>query len=231
MDPRCGVDLETGFDERVAARDLAAYRRDGLPPDQRRLLGSLIADGVGERTVLDVGGGIGAIHHELLRAGADSVTDVDGSAAYLEAARAEAGRQGHLDRIRYVHGNVVDIADTIEPADIVILARVLCCYPDMVGLVRASARRSRRSYGVIYPRSTWWMRAAATAYDALRRWTGPGAGPGHVHREQDVDAAIRREGFSPVALSSTWFWRIALYRRVAGDPSVQLGRSRSAGPT
>jgi hypothetical protein len=52
MDPCCAVDLESGFDERVAARDLSAYRRNGLPPDQRRLLGALVADGVGERTVL-----------------------------------------------------------------------------------------------------------------------------------------------------------------------------------
>lgn len=222
MDPCCATDLETGFDAQVAARDLAAYRKDGLPADQRRLLAALVADGVEDRTVVDIGGGIGAIHHDLLRAGARSVTDVDGSTAYLGAAQQEARRQGHLDRIRYRHGDFVQLADEIGPADIVTLVRVLCCYRDMPALVRASARRARRSYGLIYPRSTWWMRGAARAYDALRPATGPISGPGYVHAEKEVDAAVRREGFAPLVTDSTWYWRVALYRRVAATPGTVM---------
>lgn len=168
------------------------------------------------------------------RGGARSVTDVDGSTAYLHVARDEARRQGHLDRISYRHGDFVELADAIEPADIVILLRVLCCYPDMPALVRASAARARRSYGVVYPRSTWWMRAAAIAFDAFRPVTGPISGPGFVHPERDVDAAVRKEGFIPIVNDSTWYWRVVLYRRVepglASSPA-QAGRSRSAGPT
>lgn len=215
----CTPELERGFDERVAARDLAAYRRDGLPGDQRRLLAALAADGVQDQTVLDIGGGIGAIHHDLLRIGARSVTDVDGSTAYLDAAREEARRQGDIDRIDYRHGDFVRLAEGIESADVVILLRVLCCYPDMPALVRTSARRARRSYGVIYPRSTWWMRAAAAAYDALRAVTSSAAGPGYVHPERAVDAAIRSEGFTAVVDDSTWFWRVMVYRRTEGRPA------------
>jgi 2-polyprenyl-3-methyl-5-hydroxy-6-metoxy-1,4-benzoquinol methylase len=215
VDPCCTPELERGFDERVAARDLAAYRRDGLPADQRRLLAGLVADDLGGKTVLDIGGGIGAIHHELLRAGARSVTDVDGSTAYLNAAQQEARRQGDVDQIDYRHGDFVQLADAVEPADIVILLRVLCCYPDMPALVHASAQRARRSYGVIYPRSTWWMRAAAAAFAAVRPVEGSTSGPGYVHGESDVDTAVRKEGFTPLLSDATWFWRVALYRRVA----------------
>jgi len=213
--PCCSTDLERGFDEGVAARDLAAYRRDGLPPDQRRLLAALVADGLKDQTVLDIGGGIGAIHHNLLRAGARSVTDVDGSAAYVAVAQEEARRQGDIDRIDYRHGDFVQLADGIEPADVVVLLRVLCCYPDMPALVQASARRARRSYGVIYPRSTWWMRAAAAAFDAVRPVAGSVSGPGYVHMESEVDMAVRKEGFTLLLSETTWFWRVALYRRIA----------------
>jgi SAM-dependent methyltransferase len=214
-DSCCATDLESGFDRRVAARDLAAYRRDGLPADQRRLLAALAGDGLADQTVLDIGGGIGAIHHDLLRAGARSVLDVDGSTAYLSAAQDEARRQGDVARIEYRHGDFVQLADGIEPADVVVLLRVLCCYPDMPALVQASARRARRSYGVIYPRSTWWMRAAAAAFDAVRPVAGSTSGPGYVHAERDVDRAIRGEGFESVVSDATFFWRIGLYRRVA----------------
>ncbi len=171
--------------------------------------------GLGGQTVLDIGGGIGAIHHDLLRAGARSVTDVDGSTAYLTAAMEEARRQGDVDRIDYRHGDFVQLADGIEPADVVILLRVLCCYPDMPALVQASAQRARRSYGVIYPRSTWWMRATAAVFDAIRPVEGSTSGPGYVHAESDVDAAVRKEGFTPFLTDATFFWRVALYRRVA----------------
>lgn len=218
MDPCCATslatDLESGFGARDVADDLAAYRRNGLGADQRKLLGALVADGVDGKAVLDIGGGIGAIHHDLILAGARSITDVDGSSAYIAAAQAEAARQGISDRIAYQHGDFVELAEGIERADVVILLRVLCCYPDMPALVRASARRARQSYGVIYPRSTWWMRAAGVVYGVLRSRTGLLLGPGYVHAERDVDAAIREEGFALVANDETWLWRIALYRRV-----------------
>src|SRR5687767_8205198 len=220
MDPCCTPELERGFDERVAARDLATYRRQGLPPDQRRLLAGLVTEGLGGQTVLDIGGGIGAIHHDLLRAGARSVMDVDGSTAYLDAAQAEARRLGDVARIDYRHGDFVQLADGIEPADVVLLLRVLCCYPDMPALVQASARRARRSYGVIYPRSTWWMRAAATVFDAIRPVEGSTSGPGYVHAESDVDAAVRNEGFAPILTDATRFWRVALYRRTVPQSSL-----------
>lgn len=213
----CVTELESDFGACDVADDLAAYRRGGLGADQRKLLPALVADGVNGKTVLDIGGGIGAIRHYLILAGARSITDVDGSSAYIAAAQAEAARQGISDRIAYQHGDFVELGDGIEPADVVILLRVLCCYPDMPALVRASARRARRSYGVIYPRSTWWMRAAATVYGVLRSRTGLLSGPGYVYAERDVDMAVRSEGFTPIVNDSTWFWRIALYRRVEAD--------------
>jgi SAM-dependent methyltransferase len=226
MDDRCcTTDLESGVGVRDIDDDLAAYHRHGLGVDQRKLLTALLADGVAGKTVLDIGGGIGAIHHELILAGARSITDVDGSSAYIAAAQAEAARRGIRDRIAYQHGDFVELADGIEPADVVILLRVLCCYPNMPALVGASARRARYSYGVIYPRSTWWMRVAATAFDAFRSPDGPLSGPGYVHAESAVDAAVRSAGFAPAVIDATWLWRIALYRRVDA-PSANVRVSR-----
>lgn len=207
----CDVDLDGTFDARIAANDLAAYRRDGLEPSTRLLRDLLVARGVEGLTLLDIGGGIGAIHHDLLRSGMRSVTDVDGSSAYIACARQEAERQGHADRITYHHGDLVRIADEIGPADVVTLVAVLCCYPDMASLVQLSAARARRFYGLVYPRSTWWMRAAAALHGALR--PGTDSGPGHVHDEREVDAAVRDAGLVQRSVASTWYWRVTLYER------------------
>ena len=54
------------------------------------MIDALKTEGVEDATLLDIGGGIGAIQHELLAAGAAHATSVDASAAYLEAAQRRA---------------------------------------------------------------------------------------------------------------------------------------------
>jgi ubiquinone/menaquinone biosynthesis C-methylase UbiE len=74
------------YNERLAASDLKRYREKGPRPWTRTLIESLKAEGVEGATLLDIGGGIGVIPHELLAAGASSATCVDASAAYLATA-------------------------------------------------------------------------------------------------------------------------------------------------
>jgi magnesium-protoporphyrin O-methyltransferase len=150
--------IQTLFSERVARHDLKRYRRKGPLQTTRILLDALRAEGVADASLLDIGGGVGAITHELLSAGAAKATVVDASPAYLQAAQAEAERQGHRDRITYRFGDFVALAPEMAPVDVVTLDRVICCSDDMQALVSASAEKAGRLYGVVYPRDTWWDR-------------------------------------------------------------------------
>jgi magnesium-protoporphyrin O-methyltransferase len=212
VDRCCSPELERGFDERVADRDLAAYRRDGLPVDQRRLLAALVTDGLGDQTVLDIGGGIGAIHHDLLRAGARSVIDVDGSTAYLHAAREEARRQGDIARIDYRHGDFVQLADGIEAADIVILLRVLCCYPDMPALVEASAGRAKALWGAVFPRERLAVRLGVHVVNFIQRLRRK-AFRVYVHPTAGVEDVLRGLGFTPLHHRNTVLWQVVVWGR------------------
>ncbi|UCC73007.1 MAG: methyltransferase domain-containing protein [Gemmatimonadota bacterium] len=78
-------------------------------------------------TLLDIGGGVGVIQHELLDAGARGATGVEAVPRYLAAARGEAERRGHAERVDLVLGDFVELAGAIEPADMVTLDRVICC--------------------------------------------------------------------------------------------------------
>ena len=55
------------FTDRVARRNVDTYRRKGLDKHARRLVDAVCRNGIEGRTVLEVGGGIGAIQLELLR--------------------------------------------------------------------------------------------------------------------------------------------------------------------
>src|SRR3972149_2862417 len=115
--------IERMFDRRAAERELRQYRAAGPGGTTRLLIDALKAEGVAGLTLLDIGGGVGAIQHELLRAGVRSPTSVDASSAYLDAARAEVARRGDADRVVCHHGDFVDVAPRIEPQDIATPAR------------------------------------------------------------------------------------------------------------
>jgi 2-polyprenyl-3-methyl-5-hydroxy-6-metoxy-1,4-benzoquinol methylase len=79
--------IERLFDRRGAIQELHTYLRRGPARTTRVLLDALRAEGVEGATLLDIGGGVGAIQLEMLVAGVRSATDVDASGAYLEIAR------------------------------------------------------------------------------------------------------------------------------------------------
>lgn len=208
--PCAGIERE--FDERTAARDLKRFRRKGPLDSTQMLLDALRREGAEGMTLLDIGGGVGAIHHELLDSGASSATHVDASTAYLAAAREEARRREHEDRVRFLHGDFVDLAPEIPPADIVTLDRVLCCYPDMQRLVGLSAARARRLYGLVYPRDGWWLRPVfplSNLYFRLLRC------PFRLydHAPEEVDALVRKHGLERRFRNTTPLWQVVVYAR------------------
>jgi len=212
--PDCQCDrLEHTFNDRVARDDLRDYLRDGADRSTAILIDRLGADGVSGRTLLDVGGGIGAVQLELLGRGLASAEDVDVSAAYLAVARAEAARRGFEDRTRYRQGDFVEIARDVAPADLVALDRVICCYPDLDGLARAAAGRTRLRLGLVHPRDRWWARVGARALSVVGR---PFGQPRFfVHRTDRLEAILRAAGLEREWSGGTRFWRVAVYRRVA----------------
>src|SRR5690349_12831962 len=100
--------LESLFDTTTARNDLNTYYKKGPAAMTKRLLKFIQSKGVQGASLLDIGGGIGAIQHELVKAGVETVTGVDASSAYLAVAKEEAGRQGYAEQATYYHGNFVE---------------------------------------------------------------------------------------------------------------------------
>lgn len=204
--------IEELFSQQYVSKELARYHSKGPIKTTRMLAQAIAAFGVKGLTLLDIGGGVGAIQHELLGAGVKRATDVEASTAYLAAAQAEARRRGHADHVTFQHGNFVELADEIAAADIVTLDRVICCYPDMERLVSLSAERALRLYGVVYPRDTWWTKiglALENVYFRLRR----SPYRSYVHPTQAVEAILSRLGFERQSYRQTLIWQVAVYRR------------------
>lgn len=213
-DSCCGLDYDEHFNADEARRDILGYRAHGAQGSTRRLLDVLIREGVESETLLDIGGGVGVLQLELLRAGLGSSVDVDASDPFIAVARAEAEENGFGDRVAYRHGDFVALADEVAPADIVTLDRVICCYGDFTSLVRQSAAHARRLYGLVYPVDRWWTRVAIRTMNLVTRLSGSKY-RAYVHPTSEVDRLIREAGLEPRYRHAGMLWQTAVYARIS----------------
>lgn len=164
--------IEKMFDKKSAVKELKRYRRKGAQKTTRMLLNAMHRKGVRGMNFLDIGGGVGAIQHDLIRGGASSGASIEASEAYFEAAQEEALHNGTAKKVSFRHGDFTTTASDSDSADIVTLDKVICCYDDMPALVELSSRLARKMYGVIYPRDVWWTRMALPILNLFSRISG-----------------------------------------------------------
>jgi 2-polyprenyl-3-methyl-5-hydroxy-6-metoxy-1,4-benzoquinol methylase len=207
----CQIENDT-FGEEQAKADIRDYRRRGPANQTKLILNAIRALNLREAALLDIGGGIGAIHHDLLQDVVREATHVDASSAYLKEAKEEAGRRGHSEQVNFIHADFTDVASDLPTVDIVTLDRVVCCYPDFRRLLQAAAEHSQRALAFTYPRETWYMRVGLKVinfFQALRR------DPFRVflHPIAEMDSLLETEGFERVTFRRLFVWEMALYRR------------------
>jgi magnesium-protoporphyrin O-methyltransferase len=177
------------------------------------VIDALKAEGVEGATLLDIGGGIGTIHHELLAVGAARATSVEASSGYLAAAREESDRRGHAGRVTFQHGDFVELAGSIPPADIVTLERVLNVYPDWERLASLSAERARRLYCVVIPRDTRFVRLVIFVINLVLRLRRQRLRAAVVPMGR-LEQVLRQAGLSPCLSRPVGpAWHVLLYRR------------------
>ncbi|MBI2780325.1 MAG: methyltransferase domain-containing protein [Chloroflexi bacterium] len=211
-DAPCSCGCPNTFSTREAEADLRRYRERGPDGTTQALIKAIVAEGIDGSTIIDIGAGVGAIQLALLDAGAARATSVDATEAYVDVARAEAGRRGYADRVDARLGLFEAIADEIESADVVTLDRVVCCDPDLPGLLSRVSDRARRMVGLVYPRETWWNRLAARVMDVWS-WVTRDPTRWHLHATADIDRILTGAGFTRREVDRSLVWQVVLYVR------------------
>jgi magnesium-protoporphyrin O-methyltransferase len=203
------------FDARIAQKDLQRFRRRGPDKSTRHIIGALGRAALpAGPSVLDVGGGVGAIHHVLLDQGFANAQHVDASSAYLAAAAAESARRGHAARVQFVHGEFAVVADRIPAADVVTLDRVVCCDPDYARLLTAAAAHARRALAFSYPRPRLLARWIIALANGLRRLMRQPFRV-YLHSPTGMGAVLERQGLRRRWSGGTWIWAVELFERAA----------------
>jgi magnesium-protoporphyrin O-methyltransferase len=207
------------FSEKRAHAEARRYRRRGLDPTSRRIADLLKEQGIGGRTLLEVGGGIGAIQIELLKAGMTRAVNIELTPTYEDAAQALLREAGLEDRVERRVMDFAETTDAVEAADIVIMNRVICCYPDMPKLASAAADHARELLVVSFPKERWWTRAAIRLVDLALR-VARQQFQVFLHPPEEIIATAERYGLKMVSNQTSSFWQVASLRRITARPAL-----------
>jgi hypothetical protein len=207
-----GSACEEMFTPRCARRNLENLRRKGLGDVERRMVAIAAESGVDGARVLEIGGGLGALQAELLAAGAARGEVVELVAAYEPYARELARERGLEERTSFRVVDVLEEPGTVEPADVVLLNRVVCCSPDGVELAKRSAALTKRTLVLSFPRDAFWVRFGLRIVNASLRAFGRSF-RAFAHPRAALVAAAEGEGLT---LADSWrgtLWELTAFRR------------------
>ena len=207
------------FSERNARAEAKRYRRKGLDPTSRRISELVRRHGIAGNTVLEIGGGIGSLQLELLKAGAARATSVELTPTYEDVASELTDEAGLRDRVERRLMDFAATPDEVAAAGVVIMNRVVCCYPDMPRLVGAAADHAQDLLVLSYPRDTWWtrigLRLGNLALRLARREFHI-----YLHSPKRIIATSEQHGLSTVFNREGTFWTVAAFGRPAADAAA-----------
>jgi magnesium-protoporphyrin O-methyltransferase len=211
---RTGESLDI-FSDKGARRELRRYLRNGLGGDDAKLIAAWAEEGgLDGASVVEVGGGIGQIQTELLRRGAAAGRVVEVVVGYEDAASELARAAGVAERTSFVLADLLEEAEDVEPADIVVLRRVVCCSPRGPELLGIAAGKARRTLLASYPRDRAVTRVFSRLENVLfalirKRFRS------FVHAPEELERQVARHGLRRMRTSRGWIWETAQFDAVS----------------
>jgi 2-polyprenyl-3-methyl-5-hydroxy-6-metoxy-1,4-benzoquinol methylase len=206
-------DISRFFDREVCCSSPSPCTAAGRLRGASRILLELLGQaGVSGRTVLEAGCGQGALTIALTQRGAENVVGIDLSPESVAVAK-RAAKQAEVSA-RFVIG---DAATTdIEPHDVVVLDKVLCCYFDADTLLANTVPAARSSVALSLPHSRGLRgvvsRLLIGAENAWRRLQGDPF-RAFVHDEVAIANTLNLAGLSLTLRRDHWAWHISIYER------------------
>ena len=207
----CGHNRATGrFFSLFANSSRKRFEKKGFEESQQFLIEGLRQAGFIGASILEIGSGAGNLHQTLLLNGAASATGIDLAPKMIEQAKQWAHDRQLDSQVEYKQGDFVDLADTVAPATVTVLDKVVCCYPDADSLVHKSLDKTRRVYALTYPRYTRLNRSLSKIMAGIF-WLIRFDFRNYVHPPEQVRGWIEAAGFRRTYQNQTRIWLTEVY--------------------
>lgn len=206
----CGA--EQFFDLKVAQKKMKNFKRKGAGSITKKLLKLLLLQDLKGKTLLDIGGGIGAIQWTFLENGGEETTDVDASTEYLKVAEAYAVEINFNEKAHFMQGDFIDKADEIHKHDFVTLDKVVCCYPDYKSLLGLALDKCNESVALTFPLGGPISKFIARI-ENIYFYFKKNQFRTYVHSPADMEKFIVAKGFTAVHKKILFPWHVQVYKR------------------
>ncbi len=201
------------FDLKQARKQLKKYRRRGPRGSTGKLLNQIGQSSMNNKTLLDIGGGIGAIQWFFLENGGRMTTDVDASGAYLKTAKEYSVEMGWDDRCEFMMGDFVEETLVFEIHDFVTLDKVVCCYPEYRLLLEKAASHCNETLALTFPVQNLVSRFL-TLLNGFYFYFKNNPFRTYIHPPSEIGKLIQSCGFERVYAGISFPWHVQIYRRV-----------------
>jgi len=188
------------------------FEKKGFEASQKQLLAGLEQVGYRGATLLEIGCGVGHLHQSLLEQGANTAVGIDLAPKMLAEAREWANQRGLDDRVDYLEGDFMELGDSVEMADVSVLDKVVCCYPDAHGLLQQSLVKTRCAVALTYPRDRWFVRLGTGIWNFVL-WLLRSDFRTYIHDPDQIEKWVTGDGLDKRFEDQTAAWTTQVFVR------------------
>ncbi|MBD80928.1 MAG: hypothetical protein CL840_18570 [Crocinitomicaceae bacterium] len=201
------------FDLKGAKKELKVYKKRGALKATRHLIELLEEESFKDKSLLDIGGGIGILQWNHLENNGRDTTGVDASSGYLNIAEEVANEKGLSDKTRFLFGDFLDVHADIPEHDFVTMDKVICCYPDYKTLIKTASSKSKELLAVSFPMDGIIAEFAQWLGIMFMKYIKNNPFRPYVHPVREIERVISESGFDLISQSRSFPWHIRVYKR------------------
>ncbi len=205
----CGADKL--FDAKTAKKQYKSYLKNGPSRVTKKLIGQLEKISIGE-SLLDVGGGIGAIQWWFLNHGGKQTFAVDASSGYLQLAQEHAAKNNFKENAHFIMGDFTDKGEELPIVNHVTLDKVICCYPDFEAILMLACSKANQTVSLSYPMDGIIANIVRGLGVLLIKLSGNPFKP-YIHRVASVRALFVENGFELKEGALSFPWHVETYEK------------------
>jgi len=203
----CGADLL--FDEKTAIKQYKSYLKKGPSRVSKRIIGQMEKGPLGD-SLIDVGGGIGAIQWWFLQNGGEKSYGIDASSGYSHLAKEHASKNNYEKSTQFLIGDFVDQKNLLPQVDHVTMDKVICCYPDYNAIIDLACQKATKSISLSYPMDGWIADAFRAIGVLVIKLKGIPFKP-YIHRVSSLRSTFEKNGFKLKEQDLAFPWHVETY--------------------
>lgn len=209
----CCSTFDSVFDDKIAKKDYKNYRKKGLNK-QASLVVDFLKNKIDEKEVLDIGCGIGFFGMELIKSGASNSLGIEISRNYLSYAEKLRNELKLDEKAQFQIVDFIEKGEEFKNFDVTVSDKVICCYPHLDKFIDSTTKRTKKYYGIIYPRYNFLIKFITIVLNTVIKIPKKFKGfKFYIRTYEEISDQIKKNNFKQIFDQKKGIWRVTIFER------------------